>query len=229
MIPFDFITPATLLVLASGAALPCQIPKAAEITVVPKSAPVKYDTTQTTAQIQAQDIDTINPYGFDSATHTNGYMKGLISMRPKVKLDYNDIPNTDQVCIWYDTVAIDILIDPTIVIPKEVAADPCMNNAVRTHEMKHVMVDRRVVNKYAKTMGKKVFEGLQSRGFVVGPVKGADAQTIAARMHKTVSQLVELEYRKMDIERAEKQQAVDNIDEYQAVQAQCPNYKPATP
>ena len=226
MFSADLLTNTALLVLASSStdAL-CQMPKRADISVIPSAADVVYDTSKTLKEIQKQHVDTINPYGFNQTTHTNGYMSGLITMQPRVKLDYARAGNLDAACIWYDSVALDIRIEPEIVIAKEVAADRCMYKAVKEHELKHVMVDRKIVNKYAQSMGRKIFDGLKQRGFIVGPIPSENAAAVADRMRETVAQLVEIEYKKMEIERTEAQQAVDSLEEYQRVSAECPNYK----
>ncbi len=199
-------------------------PKPAEINVTPKTDSVKYDASKTLAQIQSVAIDTIDPHGFHGISQTQGYMSGKIRMVPRVKLDYKHYPEINVVCLWYDTVDIDIEIAPTIVIAKEVYQDRCMKNAVITHEMKHIMVDRRIVNKYSQIMGEKVFEGLKQRGFKVGPVHIKDSAQIAERMQKTVYQIVSHEYKKMELERAEAQGAVDSLEEYQSVDAKCPDF-----
>jgi len=220
-----FIEPITMLgLLTLASAEPsavCHMPKPAEIRVIPKTSAVKYDITQTRDEIQRYNIDTINPYGFDSNSHTNGFMRGIIRMQPFVKLDYKNVLGNRALCIWYDTIELRIEIEPEIVIAKEVAEDPCQYRAVKEHELKHVMADRKIVNKYARSMSRKVYQGLKSRGFMVGPILGEDAQKVADRMQETVGQLVELEYKKMEIERAEKQQAIDSLEEYQRVSAIC--------
>jgi len=223
---FDPSTLGTLLTLASfdPSAL-CYMPQPAKINVNPRTKTVTYDTSQTLAEIQQYDIDTINPYGFNANTHTNGFMRGQINMKPHVKLNYRNVMRNQGVCLWYETINLDISIEPTIVIAKEIAADPCRYNAVKNHELKHVMVDRKIVNKYAKSMGQKIYDGLKSRGFNVGPVAPKDANEIAKRMHETVGQIIELEFRKLEIERAEQQQAVDSLEEYERVRAECSDSK----
>ena len=229
MLPFDPITASSILLLAASNPDICKIPKPAEISVVPKTAELVIDTNRTFADIQHQEIDTINPYGYNSVTHTNGFMEGEIRLTAEVKLDYKQARGYRAFCLWYDKVTLNLEITPKIVIAKEVAQDRCMYKAVLEHEMKHVNVDRKVVNKYAKSIGAKVFEGLKARGFIVGPIAPENTESVTYRMRETVSQLVELEYKKLEIERAELQQAVDNLEEYQSVQAKCPRFRsPAT-
>lgn len=222
MLGIDPLTISSLLVLAASGAGQCIPAKATEINVIPSSKEVVYDTSQTLAQLQGKQIDTINPYGFHGVSQTQGYMSGSIRMTPSVKIDYTQDPQTGELCIWYDTVDIKIEIEPTIVIAKEVYADRCKKKAVMDHELKHVQADREIVNKYSKIMGKKVFDGLKKRGFKVGPVPAANGQGIADRMQETVIQIVGHEYKKMDLERAEVQGAIDSLEEYERVSSLCP-------
>lgn len=199
----------------------CNMPKPTAINVIPNTAPVKYDLSRTRADIQNEQIDTINPYGFGSNSQVNGYMRGGIKTNQRIKLDYKRVLSNRAACIWYDEIELTIDIDPTIVIAKEVAADKCLFKAVKEHELKHVMADRKIVNKYSKSMGKKIYEGLKSRGFLVGPVPAKDAQKVANRMQETVGDLLKLEFKKMEIERSEAQQAIDSLEEYERVSNMC--------
>ncbi len=235
MFGLDIVTTATLLTLAAAQPQPaapsparnlCSDIKTAKINVVPKTMNIVYDYSQPLAAIQSGRMDTINPYGFHTMTVTQGFMQGMIKLTPSVKVLYKEIPQYGAACLWYDTIDITIEIDPKIVIAKEVYNDPCMGKAVIAHEMKHINADRRIVNKYAKSMGKKVYDALAERGFQASPVDIRNAKPMAERMQKFIFQTLELEYRKMDIERTETQQAIDSLNEYQRISAQCPDFNP---
>lgn len=206
--------------------LQCQIPKASEIKVVPRAVKLVLDKSRSLRQIQTQQMGTINPYGFDQKTHTNAYAANEIRMSAQVKLGGQEWPSLKASCLWYDVVEINIDFKPKIVVAKEVYRDKCMRQAVMEHEMKHVKVDRALVNKYAQSMGQKVYDGLAQRGFSVGPIRTEEAKGVAQRMQETISQLLDLETKKFEIERAESQQAVDSLEEYQRVSGLCPEYHP---
>ena len=225
MIGFDPLTAASLIILAGAAPSSiCPATEPTKINVVPKTMEIKYDYSRTTAELQATQTDTIDPYGFHGMTQTQGFMQGQIKMQPRVELDYKYIPEYKAVCLWYKSIDITIEIDPTIVIAKEVYKDRCMKAAVIEHEMKHIKVDRQIVNKYAQAMGKKVYDGLASRGFKVGPIDGDYGQDTADKMQKVVYQIIEHEYQKMGLERTDLQRAVDNLQEYESVSAKCPDF-----
>lgn len=224
MLGIDPVTAGTMLILAASSKNFCKMPQPAEINVIPSTEEVEFDYSQSMMELQNYGVDTVNPHEFGGISVTQGFMQGAIRMEPEVKLNYKHYPRYDAVCIWYESINIRIEIDPKIVIASEVADDRCMGEAVEEHEMKHVKVDRRIVNKYARIMGEKVFKGLQERGFISEPVRSQYAKQLADRMQKTVFQIVEHEYKKMDLERAELQQAVDTKDEYDRVQALCPEF-----
>ncbi len=224
MFGIDPLTAGALLTLAAGSSDFCTPPKPTEINVIPASQEVKYDYSRSLSDLQGQEVDTINPYDFTGNSRTQGFMKGSIKMQPRVELDYKHYPRQNVVCIWYDKINIEFEIDPTIVIAKEVYKDRCMHKAVKTHELKHVTADRKIVNQYAKVMGQKVYDGLKQRGFKAGPVRPDDAQAIADRMQKTVFQIIEHEYKKMELDRVEAQQAIDSLEEYNDVGDLCPDF-----
>lgn len=210
--------------MAASAQPVCQMPQPADIAIIPRTAKLVVDTSASRQEISGQSIDTINPYSYNKVTHTNGFMQGQLKVESRIKLDFSQIPQSSAFCVWYEKVEIVIDITPRIVIASEVAADKCKYDAVLTHEKKHVETDRVLINKFAKTVGHKVFEGLQQRGFVAGPVRAQDVEQIAARMRTTVNQLVDFEYKKFDIERAEAQQNIDTLKEYEYVQSKCASF-----
>lgn len=224
MFGFDPVTIGTLLVLAAGQPA-CIAPQPAQISVKPRTAEVQLDTTNTLGQLQTVQTDTINPHSFGGVSYLQGFASGRIAVKPSVKLNYTQDKRTGAVCLYYETITIDISIDPKIYIAKEVHEDECMGKATLEHEMKHVKADRQIVNKYAGIMGQKIFKGLEERGFTAGPFAPEHVQQAAGRMQKTVFQLLELEYKRMELDRAEAQGGVDSAEEYDRVDALCPDFK----
>ena len=89
------------------------------------------------------------------------------------------------------------------------------------HELKHVAVDREIVNDMSQSLGIKLYEGLEARGFDSGMVQASRAQVIGQRMIDTVSQIAEREQKRMELNRMDAQTAVDSREEYDAVSAKC--------
>jgi hypothetical protein len=220
------LTAASLLVLAASPQNLCTMPKPTDIEIVPSSKSVHYDYSKGLDDLQGLKMDTISPHNFNGISVTQGFMNGSIQLVPKVELSYQTYKGFDAACVWYDKITITLQLDPTIVIAREVQADPCMNTAVTAHEKKHVKVDRQIVNKYSQIMGEEIYAALEDRGFIAGPVKTASLDALVERMQKVVFQIVEHQYKKMDLERIELQQKVDSREEYQRISDQCPDFNP---
>ncbi len=225
MFGIDPLTVSTLLVLAAGGrALECPDREPTKINMVPKTADVEYDPSQTLAEIQEYSMDTVDPYGFHGQTITQAFMKGSIGLEHNIKFGQAQMSKYNAACVWYDTITVELKIDPTIVIAKEIYNDRCMRKAVLEHELKHVRVDREIVNKYAKIMGKKLYVALKSRGFSAGPFPAEQSQDVAEKMQRVVHQILDLEYQKLGIERMERQRDVDSLGEYNRVDELCPAF-----
>lgn len=228
MIGFDPLAASAVFILASASPSPadlCGTQPPAQINVVPRTANVSYDFDSSLKQIQNADVDTVDPYAFHGTTVTQGYMKGSIEPKYSIWLKKITIPKYKAVCVWYDKIEVELNIDPTIVVAKELSRNTCMRNAIIEHELKHVKVDREVVNKYARLMGGKLLDELRSRGFMVGPIPEDRFEEVSAKMKNVVGQILELEFQKMSIERQENQRAVDNLEEYASVNAKCPEFE----
>jgi hypothetical protein len=221
----DPLTIGSLLVLASGQGGLCQMPKATQINVKPTTQKILFVTDKSLAEMQTVKTDTINPHSFSGVSITQGYAKGSIQTRAEVKLDYKTYPAQGVACIWYDTVNVYFDIDPHVYIAREVYKDRCMGPAVREHELKHVKVDRMVVNKYAHIIGQKIHQTLKDRGFIAGPVRAEDAKEVAERMQRTVMQVIEVEHKRLELDRMDMQAQVDTAEEYNRVAALCPDFK----
>lgn len=223
---FDPLIPSTLLILASGGASDiCKMPKPAEINVSPQTQDVQIITTRSLADMQSQKIDTINPHSFGGISVMQGFAQGEIKMEADMKLDYEYVLGNRAVCLWYEQINVRFFINPYVYIAKEVHKDRCMGRAVMEHEMKHVNADKMIVNKYAQQVGQKIYDGLKARGFMVGPVKPEDAESVSKRMNETVSQIIEVEMKRLEIDRMDLQASIDTKEEYDRVANECPDFK----
>ncbi len=202
----------------------CTSVEQAKINIRPSTKPIKYNFTRSIADMQGTKSDTINPYSYHAVTRTKGLMEGSIALRQEIKLGSETKPRYGGVCVWYKEINVDFEIDPTIHIAREVHADKCMGRAVMDHELQHVKIDREIVNEYSKIIGQKIYDGLKQRGFVTFvPLK--DIKNAGKRMQQTVHQIVEHEYKRLELDRIERQRGHDTLEEYKRVSNQCPKFK----
>lgn len=226
MLGIDIVQLGTLMILASSSGNDlCKMPQPTDISVVPSTQKVELYTDRSLAELQSVQTDTLNPHSFGGISVMQGYAKGSIKMSGQSELDYKFLPRYNAACIWYKKIEIKFDLDPSIHIAEEVYKDRCMRKAVYDHEMKHVMTDRKIVNKYSRVIGQKVLDGLKQRGFMVGPVPAEQAEEIAKRMNQTVQQLIQREAKRMELDRMDAQTAVDSREEYERVSSLCPDFE----
>lgn len=210
------------LALLTMPAMACELPRAVKINIVPVTEEVEFDYSQTLADIQGQAAGAHNPFGFHTPTYTQGFMLGDIMMEPSVKLGGYTQPSKGTSCLWFDTININVKIDPKIVMAKEVYEDECTRKSIYKHEMKHVKADRAMVNEFSHILGDKIYKELKSKGLVAGPFPSSEKDIVTKKMQDTVFALVKDEYKWMAEERGRAQASIDNIEEYERVSAECP-------
>ncbi len=205
---------------------PCTSPTPTKINVIPQTKEVEYDYSLNLAQLQREQSDTVNPFGFRQKTQTRGLMRGTIRLEnPDIKFGLRNVgAKGEHVCAWFEKVDIKLMINPVIVIAKEVAADSCMHKVVKTHELEHVNIDRQIVNKYSRIMGNEVNKALKQRGYAGGPVLAGKELELVNSMGEIVSGILAHQQKKMNRERVERQQALDSLDEYESISRQCPEF-----
>lgn len=213
-----------LMICAAGVqAAGCDPPHPVKINVTPSSQKIEYDTGQSLAAIQGQADGAPSPYGFHANTYTQGFMNGLIRMTPSVKLGGFTSGGREKTgCLWFDEINVKVEIAPKIVIAREVNQDLCMRQAVLAHEMKHVQMDRKMVNEFSEVLAGRIYSELKKKGFKAGPFPADQKNIVTKKMQETVFQLVREEYAWMAEERTRAQSAVDTRKEYERVSAQCP-------
>lgn len=191
------------------------------INVKPSQSHIKYDFSKTKAELNAVDVDTISPYGAHHNTQVSGLMSGAIQLKSNVGFMHETHSYLDRGCLYLKTVDVEIVVEPTIFIASEFKKGSCMHNAIMVHEMKHVSVDQQMVNKYTNIIGKKLGEVIDSKGSTYGPMKKIKMNEIQMDVKNTLHDTVIRMNDEMNVERRKRQQAIDNIEEYESIGKGC--------
>lgn len=219
MIGLDYVL-AGYVDLVSGQ-IKCTAPKSPKIMVGASNTTVRYDHTKTQKQLDNFDTDTISPYGGEVQTHVGGLMKGEVSISQNIRFYQESYPNLRTGCLYVDSINVEIQIKPTIYIARDYPKNGCMYNAVLEHEKKHVAVDQLLVTKYKGLIMNGIKTAIQKSGYQRGPF----STSIMASEQKKLQDYIQNVFRQysdqLTKERRAKQQAVDSLEEYERVQAQC--------
>lgn len=198
----------------------CQPDQRPKINIRPKSRDVEYDFSKSIAQINRKKIDTKSPYSDDVISRAGGLMSGGIRTNHRFKIATKTQRRRNLACAWFDTITVRITIEPTIYVAREFDKGSCPRRAILEHEHKHISVDRKIVDKYAKQIGHAVKDYVDSNR-VYGPVRASRLKNLQQRMSDHLSRVISQIGRRMERERNRRQQGIDTRQEYKRVREQC--------
>lgn len=219
MIGLDYLV-AGYFHLASGS-IECKLKKAPQIHVSASDTNVRYDHTKTQKQLDALGTDTVSPYGKNVQTHVGGLMAGEVSISQNIRIMQETWPNMNAGCLYIDSLKVNIHIKPVIYIARDYPKTGCMYKAIMEHEKKHIQVDRMIVNKYTNIIIHGLDKALKKVGYAHGPFSKGALQQQQAMLQQYSQDIVKQYSEAMSAERRKLQQDVDNLREYERVQAQC--------
>ena len=203
------------------AGIECHAKMPPHINVRPSKGTIKYNFTKSKADLNKRDVDTISPYGPQHTTNVSGLMSGFIQLKSKVAFMTETHQYLGRGCVFLKSVDVEINIDPTIFIAKEFPKGGCMHSAILAHEFKHIDADRLIVNKYTNIIGKALGDVIDARGSTYGPMKKNRMAGIQRDVQEALHNVVRTMNRVMNEERRKRQQAIDNLEEYESIGKRC--------
>lgn len=208
-----------LLVLA-GNPVTCTVPQAPVINVVPRTAAIDYDFSQSSDALTKKRTNTISPYAAGADTTTGGLRSDRPKMATKMQWGTQTFPDLGIMCFWYKQIDITIDLSPKISVAKEFDDRGTCREAILEHERKHVKVDREVINKYALAIGKAVQNAVNTAG-ALGPYKVSDADAVQNKLQAHIQSAVSSQELLLYEEMSRRQNDVDSLDEYTRVSEIC--------
>ena len=210
---------AFFLCITIHSALACTQPTQPIINVVPQTHPILYDFETSFITLGQLQRDKTSPYGIGADTATGGLRHDQPQYKLVVFVESDFDPNSGLYCLWYRKIDLEITLQPKIFVAKEFNQGNC-RTAIIEHEQKHVVVDRLLINKYAKKVGAELSSIISNIG-AEGPFPLRDALTTRRKMIAAVRKIIEEEQRAHIRELNTLQNQIDSLEEYQAVSAHC--------
>ncbi len=198
----------------------CKADRTPQIEVKTSTDQVTWDFSKSQKDLDRFSIDTDNPYGANMITHVGGLMSGGIELRET--MSYRTITHNrmNQICYWFDKVVVTLHINPTIYIASEFPQGSCKHNAIKEHELKHIEVDREIVNKYAGMIGQALRDDMAKQS-LFGPYMLAQTKDVEKYLKERVEYVLRYYSDMMQDERKRRQQLVDSLHEYERVNKLC--------
>ena len=197
----------------------CKVTTAPKINVHPMTADIRYDKTKTSAQLSALKSGTLSPYGLGVDQTTGGLRHDQPTIETTMKFQIMSDSTRQSICLTYDTINVDIKLQPKIYIAKEFNSGRC-GREVLEHEKKHVKVDRYVINKYSKQMGVAIQNAVNKVG-ALGPFPASRQDELQQLMSKNIESALTSVKLAMTNEMNMRQQKVDSLEEYERVGQYC--------
>lgn len=219
MIGLDYLM-AGYLHLASGQ-VECRLPKTPRIVVNTSDTTVRYDHTKGQRELEGMDKDTVSPYDPHIKTHVGGLMNGEITISQNIRFYQETYPSLNIGCLYLDSIKVDLHMKPVIYVSKAYKKGSCMYNSVLEHEKKHVAVDQALMVKYRAIMMAALERALAELGHKRGPMKTSGLSGAQQKFQTSIQNVVKKYSAQLTSERKKQQQDVDNLAEYERVQARC--------
>jgi len=207
--------------LMTPVALPvqCRMTRAPVININPVTKKIKYVTNKSSAELTAMRSSTISPYGLNVDTATGGLRHDQPYMEWQIEYNIVTDPNTQTFCMAYSEVNLEIKLSPTIYLAKEYNSGRCGQEVLK-HEKKHVIVDRKVINKHSQAIGMSIQKAINNIG-AVGPFPVSRINEIRASMKGHIESAVSSTKLAMVNDMNRYQQQVDSKAEYDRVGSHC--------
>lgn len=222
MIPgLDIIAAAGLLTLAATGSVPaCTVPKAPAISINATTQAIRYDYSKSEDQLGAMKNDTVNPYGPGTDTATGGLRQDKPELNMNVRVGYRGVKD-GPTCFWYDSVTVEIKLQPVIYIARENQSGAC-GAAILEHEKKHIAVDHRVANSFAASVGEVVRKAVNEAG-PLGPYNADRIDATQKMMTEHIQSAVKSRQMAYETDMRRQQAQVDTLEEYERVSKICNN------
>ena len=193
---------------------------AIDVTVI--SAPVAFDTKRTKEELALLEINTASPWPQAYHTIVGGVMQGKISADHKISFNRASDKADGTGCVWFNKIEVTLRIDPKIYIAGELRNNSCWFRAVFAHEVRHAEEDLALMGKF----GTQINGGLHlafntPADYSSGNVPLVVIDALQKRMEGDVTQILNVMLEMMMRERAQRQQAIDSLNEYVRINSQC--------
>lgn len=191
-----------------------------DISISPIQSPIKYDFTKSMEQLGAIGQDAYSPYGSEHKTDMLGLAIGKHELYLESGFTTQTYEQLDRGCIHIKSLTVKMNFDPTIYVVREFPKGTCEFSAVLKHEKEHVKITQRMLNKYAKILGKQL-QGALKQGYSYGPFYISSLPRAQEKLSEKVMKIATDVNKKMSIEMEKHQNNFDREEVNNDAVEQC--------
>lgn len=176
------------------------------------------DLTRSSADLQHFKIDTVNPYGPGVESTVGGLTNSAIEVGQKIAVGGARLGASH--CLWFERVDVTVVLKPTIFVAREYPQGSCRFKAIWDHELKHVAVDKALLDKYRGVYDRSIRDAVRAH-VVEGPFINQTDRAVQDIMINRLQVLGQNITARMKSERDRLQQQIDTLAEYERVGKLC--------
>ena len=128
--------------------------------------------------------------------------------------------------MWPSVISVKLSSVPTIYV--DASHGPCRQKAAADHELEHVAIDHRLVDRYVPIFQRRVADMAAAIGTVAAPSEDG-LPAVRQRIEDKIGAVLSVTYDAMAAERAAAHRAHDSPDEYRRVGMACGPYPVGAP
>lgn len=181
---------------------------------------IRIDNTRSVYDLRRESIDGPIQVHQNRNYQVSGLTKGNITVERNITFKTSTESNSNLACIWAEAIMVDVHLVDTVYIANSYAPGSCEFRETYNHEIKHVNVDRTVLNKYIPYLKSRLAMAASLLG-VKGPMPASQVSAVKNRMSDRIRQEIDNVVDQMQQERATQQNYVDTASEYERVSRSC--------
>jgi hypothetical protein len=124
----------------------------------------------------------------------------------------------DRLCAWPSAVTLTVSTRPTVYV--SAAHGHCNLDETKAHEMKHVAIDRSVIDRYMPVFRSEAERAIAEIG-TIGPIPRAQLPDIQQEIHDRVREATRRALAALNVDRSVEQRALDTPAEYDRLRQAC--------
>jgi hypothetical protein len=189
----------------------CEPRHSLDIKIAPTQSPIKYNFSTSSEALGSIGASAYSPYGSEHKTNMLGLTDGKHELSLESSYSTETYEQLDRGCIHIKSITVKMNFDPTIYVVNEFPQGTCEFNSVLKHEKEHVKITQKMLNKYAKILGKNLKAALKD-GYSYGPFYVNSLPSAQEKLGQKIMKMAITVNKKMAIEMEKHQNHFDRVE-----------------
>ncbi|MEM9469678.1 MAG: hypothetical protein AAF988_05905 [Pseudomonadota bacterium] len=198
----------------------CKPQQALDIKIAPKQDPIIYDMTKSSPELDAIGSGAYSPYDEAHKTTLLGLTVGRQSLSYEIGFGLQTWDQLDQTCVHVNSITVNMDYKPTVYVTNRFKNGTCEFKEVYDHEMTHVKITQKMLNKYAKKLGNHLKQSLKNN-YSFGPFKIQNQEAAQKKLQQKIAAITFKINEQMYKEERKHQNRFDDVEAANTILEAC--------